>query len=155
MKKISVEFEEEKEREDIRIVFHASAMDEEVRRLMKRLNIPFHDSLTVYDEYGASVLIPQEHMISIASDNRKLRVTAEEGVFEMRSSLREVQEQLNDMDFLKISRYEIINLHQIKRFDFPISGSLRIEMKNGMVTWVSRRNIAEIRKRLMRKDAGR
>lgn len=148
MKKIEIEFKEESENKNIRVVFHAKEMDDEVRQLMKRLKTPFNDELMVQDEKGAIVVLPVMDIISISSDNRKLKVVAEEGNFELHTTLRDIQEQLDDADFLKISRYEIINLHKVKRFDFSVSGSLKIAMKNDLETWASRRFIADIRDRL-------
>ena len=148
MKKIEIEFKEEKENENIRVVFHAKEMDDEVLGLMKRLEVPFNDKLMVQDEKGVMVVLPMSDIISISSDNRKLRVVAEEGNFELHTALRDIQEQLDDTDFLKISRYEIINLHKVKHFDFSVSGSLKITMKNGLETWASRRFISEIKERL-------
>ena len=49
---------------------------------------------------------------------------------------------------MQISRYEVVNLSKVKRFDFSISGQLQIEMKNGISTWASRRFIPEIKNRL-------
>lgn len=148
MKKIEIEFKEEKQSENIRVVFHAKEMNDEVRSLMKRLETPFTDTLMVQDEKGEITVLPSADIISISSDNRKLKVIAEEGNYELHSTLRDIQEQLDEADFLKISRYEIINLHKVKRFDFSVSGSLKITMKNGMETWASRRFIAEIREKL-------
>lgn len=152
MKKIEIEFKEEKENENIRVVFHAQEMDDEVRSLMKRLQTPFKDTLLVQDAKGEMIVLPVIDIISISSDQRKLKVVAEEGDFELHTSLREIQKELDETDFLKISRYEIINLHKVKRFDFTVSGSLKITMNNGLKTWASRRFIAEIRERLTKRS---
>ena len=50
--------------------------------------------------------------------------------------------------FLRISRFELINLSKVKKYDFTIGGTLRIEFENGMETWASRRYIPIIRERL-------
>ena len=148
MKKIEIEFKEDNQSENIRVVFHAKEMNDEVRALMKRLETPFNDTLMVQDEKGETVVLPKADIISVSADNRKLKVVAEEGIFELHTPLRDMQYQLDDADFLKISRYEIINLHKVKRFDFSVSGSLKITMKNDLETWASRRFIADIRDRL-------
>ena len=50
--------------------------------------------------------------------------------------------------FLRVSRFEIIDLKKVRKYDFTLSGTLRIEFENGMETWASRRYIPLIRKRL-------
>jgi hypothetical protein len=152
MKKIRVTFRSDPDRKDIDIVFTASEMDENVISLMKRVSDPLADTLTVYDSFGCAVALPQDHIISISSDKKKLKVVAEEGTYELRQPLRDIENRLHPVAFLKISRYEIIHLVKVRKFDFSITGSLRIEMKNGMETWASRRFISEIRKRLLGKE---
>ncbi len=152
MKKIEIEFKEDSRQQDIKVIITAERLDDEVKELMKRISDPFDNGFSVYDEKGAVVVLPFDKIISISSDKRKLKVVADNGIFELRSSLQDVEKQLSSSSFIKISRYEIINLHKVTKFDFSISGSLRIEMNNGMQTWASRRNIGEIKRRLMRKD---
>lgn len=152
MKKINIEFKEDSRQQAIKVIITAERLDDQVKELMKRVSDPFDNVFSVYDEKGAVAVLPFDKIISISSDRRKLKVVADNGIFELRSSLQDVEKQLRSSSFIKISRYEIINLHKVAKFDFSISGSLRIEMNNGMQTWASRRNIGEIKKRLMRKD---
>ncbi len=152
MKKINIEFVEDPSQQDINIVITADKKDEEVMELIKKISDPFESTITVYDDKGSAIIIPLEKIYSISSNNRKLKVVTEDGVFEMRSSLQDIEQDLKSPSFIKISRYEIINLLKVKEFDFSVSGTLRIEMNNGLETWASRRSISEIKKRLMRKE---
>ena len=151
MKKIHVTFQTDQSLEDIRVVFSASEKDEEVISLMKRVSDPLADSLIVYDSEDSRFALMQDDIISISSDNKRLKVVSEDGVYELRQPLRDVEKLLHPVAFLKISRYEIIHLGKVRKFDFSISGALRIEMKNGMETWASRRYISVIKKRLQGK----
>ena len=152
MKKINIEFREDCDQQDINVIITSAKMDDEVRELMMRISDPFDGRLTVFDDKGTAIILPVDKIISISSDNRKLKVIADNGTYELHSSLQDIEQKLRSPSFFKISRYEIINLLKVKKFDFSISGSLRIEMENGVETWASRRNISEIKKRLMRKD---
>ncbi len=152
MKKINIEFVEDPSQQDINIVITADKKDEEVMELIKKISDPFESTITVYDDKGSAIIIPLEKIYSISSNNRKLKVVTEDGVFEMRSSLQDIEQDLKSPSFIKISRYEFINLLKVKEFDFSVSGTLRIEMNNGLETWASRRSISEIKKRLMRKE---
>ena len=152
MKRINILFKEDPDQQDIDIVITAASKDEQVKDLMQKIADPFESTFTVYDDKGSAIIIPLEKVYSISSNNRKLKVVSEDGVFEMRSSLQDIEQDLRSPSFIKISRYEIINLLKVKKFDFSVSGTLRIEMNNGMQTWASRRNISEIKKRLMRKE---
>jgi DNA-binding LytR/AlgR family response regulator len=68
--------------------------------------------------------------------------------------MQEAENMLKSSMFLKISRFEIINLQKVKNFDFTISGQLKIEFEDGEVTWASRRYIPLIKQRLAEKRNG-
>ena len=152
MKKVNLEFRKDPDCPDIDVTFTASELDEEVDTLMKRVRDPLETTFTVYNGKSAATLIQEDEIISISSDNKKLKVITDEGEYMLNKTLRDIEKELHPVAFLKISRYEIINLGKIKNFDFSVTGSFRIEMKNGMVTWASRRLIPEIKKRLQGKE---
>ena len=151
MKKINILFQLEPGRSDIGVTVSASEQDEEVLALMHRIGQPLSAVLMVTDGRGAAVSLPLERIIRIFSEGRKLKVVAEENTYTMNATLREAEEALQHPGFLRISRYEIIHLDKVQKFDFSMAGTLRIELKDGSETWASRRYIAEIRKRLHRK----
>ena len=54
--------------------------------------------------------------------------------------------------FLRVSRFEIIDLKKVRKYDFTLGGTLRIEFDNGMETWASRRYIPLIKERLTKEE---
>ena len=151
MKKVNIGFDLDKENPDIDVTFSASEKDAQVMALMSKIREPLLEKVTVLDDAGSSLQIKQSDIISISTDNKRLIVVTEDGTYETRMTLRDMEKELHPSVFLRISRYEIINLEKVKRFSFPIMGSLKIEMKNGMTTWASRRFISEIKDRFMEK----
>ena len=61
---------------------------------------------------------------------------------------KSLEDILDKQRFVRISRYEIVNLEKILKYDFTVAGTLRIELTGGMETWASRRCIPAIRRRL-------
>ena len=59
-----------------------------------------------------------------------------------------IESQLDAWTFLRISRHEIINTDKIRKYDFTVSGMPRLELAGGIETWVARRCIPALRKRL-------
>lgn len=147
-KRVNVRFRQETGKKDIDVLFTAAEKDNDVASLMDRVKDPLSGTLNVKDSEGATVVLPEKQIVSISSGSKKLKIQADEGTYEMKAALRDVEQWLHPVSFLRISRYEIINLDKVKKFDFSISGSLRIEMKDGMETWASRRFIPEIKTRL-------
>ena len=118
---------------------------------MSRVKDPLAGILTVRDSDDATISLPEERIITISSDSKRLRIEADNGTYWLKMSMQDVEKVLNPSWFLRISRYEIINLLKVRQFDFSISGTLRIELENGTEAWASRRFIPAIKKRLQRK----
>ena len=152
MKRVNVSFEADEERRDIDVAFTAAERDDQVEALMARVSDPLASVLTVYDEHGATVSIDESSIVIVTAGNKKQRVICDEADYEIRMSLQDVEAMLNPSTFLRVSRYDIINLAKVQRFDFSVSGTLRIEMKRDVEIWASRRFIPMIKKRLQRKD---
>jgi DNA-binding LytR/AlgR family response regulator len=145
---INISFEKKDGSQDIDIVITASEMTDEVKTLIRRMEDPLAGTLLVSDEEGVTTVLREEDIISISSGGKKLEIRAEDGTYEIRMSMQDVEKKLNPLAFIRISRYEIINLGKVRRFDFSVSGTLRIEMTDGTGTWASRRLITVIKKRL-------
>jgi len=56
-----------------------------------------------------------------------------------------LEERLNAKRFVRISNGEIVNLGQVKGFDLSFAGTICVNMKNGSVTYVSRRYVSKIK----------
>ena len=108
--------------------------------------------LTVRDEADAVVSLSEERIVTISVDNKKLRIRADDGVYWLKMPMQDAEAMLNPSWFLRISRYEIVNLRKVRQFDFSISGTLRIDLEDGTEVWASRRFIPAIKKRLQGKE---
>ncbi|MCR4896803.1 MAG: diguanylate cyclase [Lachnospiraceae bacterium] len=94
------------------------------------------------------VFISAKDILRIYTENRKLCIISPSGKYESRSTLREFEDQLGQLSFVRISRFEIVNLRKIRSFDLSITGTIRIYFENGEDTWVARRYVKEIQNRL-------
>jgi DNA-binding LytR/AlgR family response regulator len=145
---IKISFEKNDGSQDIDVVITASEKTDEVMKLIRRIEDPLAGTLPVSDAEGVVTVLREEDIISISSGGKKLKILAEDGAYELRMSMQDAGKKLNPLAFIRISRFEIINLAKVKRFDFSVAGNLRIEMQNGYETWASRRLISVIKKRL-------
>ena len=152
MKRVNVRFEKEAGRRDIDVLFTASEVDNQVATLMNRVADPLSATWEVRDEQGSAVTLSEDDIITISVDSKRLKVVAEDGVYYLKMPLQDAEQALNPSMFLRVSRYEIVNLHKVRRFDFTITGTLRVEMEDGSDTWASRRFIPVIKERLQKKD---
>ena len=147
MKKINVRFERDKTTDDIDVVIRAAEKDDQIVSLIEKLSTRESVKLTVLDRNNCSCVIGEDDIVFVSADGKNVRVTATSGIYCAKQSLQSIEELLS-RKFLRVSRFELINLSMVQKYDFTIGGTLRIEFNNGMETWASRRYIPLIRQRL-------
>ena len=147
MKKMNIRFERDKTQKDIDIVIRASEQDAQVSALIKSLTQRDSQKLTVLDRAKCPCVIGEEDIVFVSADGKNVRITSTGGIYCAKQSLQSIEELLS-RKFLRVSRFELINLSMVRKYDFTIGGTLRIEFNNGMETWASRRYIPMIRERL-------
>lgn len=152
MKTIRIRFEQDAALDGIEIAVRAAEIDAEVQKLLGELTANVDNTLTVTDETGAVLPIPVSRIVSISVLGRQTDVVTEDGRYLSRQSLNNIENVLDPRQFVRISRYEIINLSKVRRFDFTLNGTLRLELYGGMETWASRRSIPAIRRHLQGKE---
>ena len=147
MKKINVRFEADKTIDDVEIVIRAAEKDDQIVSLIEKLSARGSVKLTLLDRNNCSCVIDEDEIVLVSADGKNVRVTATGGIYCAKQSLQSIEELLS-RKFLRVSRFELINLSMVRKYDFTIGGTLRIEFSNGMETWASRRYIPLIRQRL-------
>ena len=131
---------------DIEVTVRAPEYDGEVEELIRRIQ-GRADRLTLTAADGAQQVIATGELISVSVHGKQLLFVTESERFLSRQSLQSIEDALDDR-FIRISRYELVNIEKVRKFDFTLSGTLRLELTGGMETWASRRCIPVIRKRL-------
>ena len=153
MKNIRIRFEQDPALADIEITVRAAGQDAEVTALMEKITGRESRTLTVLDGRGNLKTLAESEIILASVDGKSVRIITADGKWLSRQTLQSLEEMLDSRTFIRISRYEIVNLRKVTRYDFTISGTLRLELEGGMETWASRRCIPEIRRRLKGKGA--
>ena len=155
MKKITLRFEPDPDLDHIDVVIRAAARDEEVTALMARLSEPPTGSLTVFDGLGNLRVLSPDSIILASVEGKLVHIITKDGSWYTRQTLQSLEDMLDKKQFLRISRFEIVNLDKVLRYDFTLAGTLRLELAGGIETWASRRCIPAIRKRLLGKEDSR
>lgn len=147
MKKINIRFEPDQTLDNIDIVIRAASHDAQVDALMESLAQSEPLKLTVLNKDNCPTVIDEKEIVVISADGKNIRIVTLSDVFHAKQSLQSAEGILSG-NFLRVSRFEIINLKMVRKYDFTLVGTLRIEFENGMETWASRRYIPIIRERL-------
>ena len=152
MKDIQIRFEACPALERIEVLIRAPEEDAQVDAIRKRLAELAPETLTVYDDEELQRLISLDDIVSVSVSGKLVNIVTEDGCYCTRQSLRNLEPLLEKRRFVRISRYEIVNLAKVLRFDFTLAGTLRLELVGGMETWASRRCIPQIRRLLSGKE---
>ena len=97
---------------------------------------------------GAALLLSQRDIFRVYTEARRLIVCTERESCEARCSLQELEKMLDPAYFVRISRFEIINIGKVSGFDVSVSGTIKVFFEDGSSTWVSRRQVRAIEERL-------
>lgn len=152
MREIKTRFEQQPGLEEIEVVIRASNRDDDVERLMALLSGRPSKLLSVTSTGGELLRIAADDVISAAVFDKLTLLVTEDGSYTVRQSLQSLEQELSDTSFVRVSRHEIVNLNKVKKYDFTLNGTLRLELAGGMETWASRRCIPAIRRRLAGKE---
>jgi len=91
-------------------------------------------------------LLDEETIVRIYAEDGKVFAKTECGLYQIRLRLYEVEERLDNGNFVRISNSEIVNLKKVKSLDLSFVGTICMELLNGEVSYVSRRYVSKIKK---------
>ena len=158
--KISIRYEHDPEQSIPQVIIRASQKTELVENIIRNIEqyaLGDDSSRIAVQDGDREILIDNKDIIRIYTESRKLKVCTAAGIYEARVALRDFEERLDDRVFARISRAEIVNLRKISGFDLSITGTIHVSFEDGSETWVARRFVKELQKRLrfMRKGGDR
>lgn len=103
--------------------------------------------IRVYDG-NTAILLDQKEILRVHTESRKLIVCSDRGSFEAHTTLQNMEKLLDADHYLRISRFEIINIEKVAGFDVNVSGTIRVLFEDDSFTWVARRYVRTIEDKL-------
>ena len=144
--------ETDKKYEEIELHVCNNALTDKVRAIVGELHEIYDYNITGTDETGNKRLIRRAEILSAYSEGQRVIVLTANGRYVVQKKLYELESELGDTNFIRISRSEIVNIRKIKSLDLSITGTIRLVMKTGYETYVSRRNVAKIKEKLTKEN---
>lgn len=79
-------------------------------------------------------------------EDKEVRAQALDGeIYTVRLRLYELEERLDRKTFVRVSHSEIVNWKRVTALDLSLSGTIRVTLEGGVVTYVSRRYVKKIK----------
>lgn len=117
-----------------------------VANMVQEISRFIHGNIPGTDERGDKVLIPLRDIARIYAFNQKVYAEDSKGTYALHQKLYELEESLDENEFIRISKSEIVNLKQIKKIDMNAMGTIKVILLNGTQTYTSRRNVTRLKK---------
>ena len=126
------------------VSIHAPSRTPEIDALLERLS-DANEPLLGFRSDGTAVPLELDAVLRFYGEDKAVHVQTAEGIFTVRSRLYELEQQLDERRFVRISHSEIINLKHVTALDLGLTGTIRMTLTGGVTTYVSRRYVKRIK----------
>lgn len=142
---MKVEIKTDPSIDEPKIIVVTNQITDDIHKLVKKLSVDNSPIITGYIDETLHIL-PQEDIINIYALNGKVFANTKQHEYIIKARLYELENRLDSHSFVRISNSEIINLKLVKSFDLSFTGTICVQLENGIVTYVSRRYVSKIKK---------
>ena len=131
---------------DTEVVIRANKLDSDVERLVAMMRmVNMQIGVRKNDE---TYLLDVEKILYIEAVERKTFVYTSDETYESDLKLYEIEQELLERDFFRISKQSIVNIRMIKSLKSDINRKIRITLRNDEQIVVSRMYSDELRRKL-------
>ena len=143
---MKIEIDIDEKYPDTEVVIRANRLDSDVERLVAMMRmVSMQIGVRKKDE---TYLLDVEKILYIEALERKTFVYTSDEIYESDLKLYEIERELLERDFFRISKQSIVNIRMIKSLRSDINRKIRITLKNDEQIIVSRLYSDELRRKL-------
>lgn len=127
-----------------RAIIITDKMTPEINIVLQRLSESDPQVILGFCEDTATIL-DESNLYRIFSTNGKVTAVTAQGEYTLRLRLYEAEQRLCKGSFVRISHSEIVNLKKVTSFDLSLAGTICMKLRDGTVSYVSRRYVPKIK----------
>lgn len=143
---MKIEIQVDEKAEDLTVSITCKKLTSDVEKILATLRMINHQ-LTAKKE-GEIHLLDIAQIIYVESVDRKCFIYTSDEVYESDLRLYELEQQLEEYGFFRVSKSFLIHLQKIQTLKADINRKIRITMSNGEQIMASRQYADELKKRL-------
>lgn len=144
---MEVKLKENHNLDENQIVIEVRAITEEIENLSHHIKIFSNPAILKGRQGDKMSLVNVKDIYRVFIENRKVMIGLVDSQLTVSKRLYQIEEKLS-VDFVKISQSELINITHVRHFELQKNGFMKVIMKNGDVTYSSRRYLNKIKERL-------
>lgn len=120
-------------------------LNQQVKQLVEDISAFVNEGIAGTDFRGEKVMLPIRDILRFYTENQKVMVQDAKGVYSTQEKLYELETRLDEGQFFRISKSEIVNLKKIRRLDMSVTGTIKVILSDGTETYTSRRNVTKLK----------
>ena len=132
--------------DDTEVIIRAPHLNNDIERMVAMMRMI--DMQIAVRKDNETVLLDTDKILYVEAVDRKTFVYTNVDTYESELKLYELEQQLIERDFLRISKQSIVNLRKIKSLKTDVNRKIRITLQNGEQIVVSRMYSDELRRKL-------
>lgn len=132
--------------EEAEVIIKCHSLDDDMMKLINQLKQGGR-KLAAYQEEGMFFVKPEE-VFYFESVDQKVFAYCKTEVYQIKSRLYELLEELPGRDFIRVSKSSILNLNQIQRLAPAFGGRYESLLKNGEKVIISRQYVSSLKEKL-------
>ena len=132
--------------DDIEVIIRAPHLNNDIERMVAMMRMI--DMQIAVRKDNETFLLDTNKILYVEAVDRKTFVYTNTDTYESELKLYELEQELVERDFLRISKQSIVNLRKIKSLKSDVNRKIRITLQNGEQIVVSRMYSDELRRKL-------
>jgi len=132
--------------DDTEVIIRAPHLNNDIERIVAMMRMI--DMQIAVRRDNETYLLETDKILYVEAVDRKTFVYTNADTYESELKLYELEQQLTERDFLRISKQSLVNLRKIKSLKTDVNRKIRITLQNGEQIVVSRMYSDELRRKL-------
>ena len=132
--------------DDTEVIIRAPHLNNDIERIVAMMRMI--DMQIAVRKDNETFLLETDKILYVEAVDRKTFVYTNTETYESDLKLYELEQELVERDFLRISKQSLVNLRKIKSLKADVNRKIRITLQNGEQIVVSRMYSDELRRKL-------
>ena len=132
--------------DDTEVIIRAPHLNNDIERIVAMMRMI--DMQIAVRKDNETFLLETDKILYVEAVDRKTFVYTSNETYESELKLYELEQELVQRDFLRISKQSLVNLRKIKSLKADVNRKIRITLQNGEQIVVSRMYSDELRRKL-------